>query len=85
MFLGRLFFCRSLFFSGVVMFWGRFFLAVHYFERGVLGYEFFLPIGQEAKAKTVIISSLAVTAGQFLVFIYKILMIIISFVSLFAC
>ena len=34
------------------MFWDKFFLG---------------PIGQEAKAKTVIISGLAVTAGQFLV------------------
>ena len=46
-------------------------LAAHYFFfSGVLcfGDEFFLgPIDQEAKAKTVIISGLAVTAGQFLV------------------
>ena len=37
----------------------------------VLGTNFLGPIGQESKAKTVIISGLAVTAGQFLVIIIQ--------------
>ena len=53
-----------------LMFLGRFFLPFIIFS-GVLfwGTNFLGPIRQEAKAKTVIISSLAVTAGQFLVII----------------
>ena len=66
---GTNFFWTFIIFSGVLCFGDEFFFAVHYFERGVvLGYEFFEgPIGQEAEANTVIISGLAVTAGQFLV------------------
>jgi hypothetical protein len=73
LFLGRIFvFGRSLFSAGCYVL-GTNFLFIFFgrslFSAGCrFGVQIFLgPIGQEAEAKTVIISVLAVTAGQFLV------------------
>ena len=53
------------------MFWGTIFCRSLFSAGCCFGARIFLgPIGQEAKAKTVIISGLAVTAGQFLVVDY---------------
>jgi len=67
----RLVFCRSLFPAGYYVFGTNFFFGRSLFSTGhyVLRTTFLGPIGQEAKAKTAIISGLAVTAGQFLVII----------------
>ena len=77
------FFGRSFYFfqrvlcvlGGDEFFWAAHYwlLAAHYFQWGVMfwGRIFLGPIGQEADAKTVIISGLAVTAGQFPVIIIK--------------
>ena len=67
----RLVFLPFIISSGVLCFWDEFFFGRSLFSTGryVLGTTFLGPIGQEAKAKTAIISGLAVTAGQFLVII----------------
>ena len=70
LFWGRIFFGRSLlaghYFQQGVMFWDDFFCRAGRFLRT----NFLGPTGQEAKAKTVIIYGIAVTASQFLVIAY---------------
>ena len=52
----------------MLCFWDDFFFFWPFIIfSGVLFWGIFGPIGHEAKAKTVIISGIAVTAGQFLV------------------